>query len=62
MLNPAWDDIIFASRDHVFYFSYMQPPQEDEVSSVWSNADEIKRVNGKCHSNTLHLDSDRLKY
>lgn len=39
-------DIRFCFRDHIFYFSYMQPSPKDKVSSLWSNADEINRVNG----------------
>ncbi|OCT51767.1 NAD dependent epimerase/dehydratase family protein [Cladophialophora carrionii] len=33
--------------DHVFFFSYMQPKQEGDVLSMWSNAQELADLNGE---------------
>lgn len=40
----------------------MQPPPKDKSLSLWSNADEINRVNGECHTNTLHLEISWIEY
>ncbi|EXJ66796.1 uncharacterized protein A1O5_09991 [Cladophialophora psammophila CBS 110553] len=31
--------------DHVFFFSYMQPAQKGDILGMWSNAEELTRVN-----------------
>lgn len=33
-------------RDHVFFFSYVQPKQEGGVGGMWSDADALAEVNG----------------
>lgn len=34
------------NRDYVCFFSYMQPPQEGNILGMWSDAEELARVNG----------------
>ena len=34
-------------RDHVFFFSYMQPQQKGGVLNMWSDADALAKVNCK---------------
>ncbi|CAH0004480.1 unnamed protein product [Clonostachys byssicola] len=31
--------------DHVFYFSYMQPPPKGDVLDLWAHADELAKIN-----------------
>jgi hypothetical protein len=38
------------TADHVFFFSYIQPPPK-EGSGLWSDADEMVRVNALLLSN-----------
>lgn len=33
-------------RDHVFFFSYVQPKQKGGVGGMWREADELAEVNG----------------
>ncbi|CAH0018927.1 unnamed protein product [Clonostachys rhizophaga] len=33
--------------DHVFYFSYMQPPPKGDALDLWAHADELARINRK---------------
>ena len=35
------------SVDHVFFFSYVQPPPKAEGAGIWSDVDELVRVNVK---------------
>ncbi|KAL2134071.1 hypothetical protein VTI74DRAFT_1067 [Chaetomium olivicolor] len=39
--------------DHVFYFSYMQPPPKGDVLNLWANADELATVNITMFTNFL---------
>ncbi|KAK4959259.1 hypothetical protein LTR10_004061 [Elasticomyces elasticus] len=41
------------SLDYVFFFSYMQPKQKGDVLGMWSNADELAKVNTALLSNLL---------
>jgi hypothetical protein len=38
--------------DYIFFASYLQPPIE-EGAGLWSNSDELERVNGK--STNIHF-------
>jgi NAD(P)-dependent dehydrogenase (short-subunit alcohol dehydrogenase family) len=33
------------NRDYVFFFSYMQPTQEGNILGMWSDAEELARIN-----------------
>ncbi|KAI1609398.1 hypothetical protein EDD37DRAFT_640460 [Exophiala viscosa] len=39
--------------DHVFFFSYMQPVQKGGVLNMWSDAEELTRVNGDLLENFI---------
>lgn len=39
--------------DHVFFFSYVQPAQKGGVLGMWSNADELAKVNADLIDNFL---------
>ncbi|KAH8893047.1 hypothetical protein GQ53DRAFT_861451 [Thozetella sp. PMI_491] len=39
--------------DHIFFFSYMQPARKGGVLGMWSEADELAKVNGNLVSNFL---------
>ncbi|KIX06599.1 uncharacterized protein Z518_04575 [Rhinocladiella mackenziei CBS 650.93] len=39
--------------DYVFFFSYMQPQQKGNVLGMWSNADELAKVNADLLANFL---------
>ncbi|KAL4797711.1 hypothetical protein BDV19DRAFT_387139 [Aspergillus venezuelensis] len=39
--------------DHIFFFSYSQPPQEGNVLGMWSDAKALTRVNATLLSNFL---------
>jgi nucleoside-diphosphate-sugar epimerase len=41
------------SIDYVFFFSYMQPKQKGNVLGMWSNADELAKVNTELLTNLL---------
>ncbi|KAK4561702.1 hypothetical protein LTR86_004381 [Recurvomyces mirabilis] len=41
------------SADHVFFFSYLQPPPKPGTQGLWSNAEEMVRVNTLLLSNFL---------
>lgn len=34
-------------RDHIFYFSYMQPAPKGDVLDLWANAEQLAVVNGQ---------------
>jgi hypothetical protein len=37
---------LISQRDHVFYFSYIQPSPKGDTLDLWSNADELATLNG----------------
>ena len=39
---------MISASDHVFFFSYMQTTQKGGILSMWSDADALADVNGKC--------------
>lgn len=39
--------------DYVCFFSYMQPPQEGNILGMWSDAEELARVNGTLLKNFI---------
>ncbi|KAK3066566.1 hypothetical protein LTR53_017034 [Teratosphaeriaceae sp. CCFEE 6253] len=41
------------TADHVFFFSYIQPPPKAGSGGIWSDADELVRVNSSLLSNFL---------
>ena len=46
--------VLTTSRDHIFYFSYMQPAPKGDVLDLWANADELATVNGKANQSQHH--------
>ncbi|GAB1315433.1 hypothetical protein MFIFM68171_05643 [Madurella fahalii] len=40
-------------RDHIFYFSYMQPAPKGNVLDLWANADELAAVNLSLFTNFI---------
>lgn len=41
------------TADHVFFFSYIQPPPKKGSTAIWSDAEELVRVNSALLSNFL---------
>ena len=41
------------TADHVFFFSYIQPPPKKGSTGIWSDAEELVRVNSALLSNFL---------
>lgn len=41
------------TADHVFFFSYIQPPPKPGQPGIWSDAEELVRVNSRLVSNFL---------
>ncbi|KAK3630103.1 hypothetical protein LTR56_017629 [Elasticomyces elasticus] len=41
------------TADHVFFFSYIQPPPKEGSAGIWSDAEELVRVNSSLLSNFL---------
>lgn len=36
---------LITHSDHVFFYSYVQPPPKEKGARLWSNAEELARVN-----------------
>ncbi|KAL4906358.1 hypothetical protein BDW74DRAFT_177372 [Aspergillus multicolor] len=44
---------VISKVDYVFFFSYMQPPQDGNVLGMWSDAEAMTEVNSKLLNNFL---------
>lgn len=39
---------VLGLRDHVFFFSYVQPKQKGGIGGMWEDADALAEVNCLC--------------
>lgn len=48
-------DVILSDTysDHVFYFSYKQPPPTGDALDLWANAEELDRINREPYTPVL---------
>jgi hypothetical protein len=46
-VSPDVQLSLTTNRDHIFYFSYLQPAPKGDVLNLWANADELATANGK---------------
>ncbi|KAK1831880.1 Iridoid synthase [Podospora conica] len=44
---------VIKSVDHIFYFSYMQPPPKGDVLDLWANATDLATINTTLLTNLL---------